>query len=283
MNRGVDSWGYLLKPLAHRYLPTKGQENMKKLAPNADNLAGSKPRPALIIVWVLTFILTGCLFALGTWQVQRLFQKTALIERIEERAYGEPQALPTDWNAIGAPSDWEYSRITLYGEFDHSAEVQVYTVTDLGPGYWALTPLQMPDGRHVIINRGFVPNDMRSPQSRPEGQTHGAVTITGLIRATETGGLFLRENDLASQRYYRRDIAQIANAKGIDNAAPFYVDADGTANPGGLPIGGKTQLKFPNNHLSYAITWFILAVMMIAAGWFVSRNLNAPNSSKEEF
>jgi surfeit locus 1 family protein len=272
-----------LKPLAHLNLPPKGQEKMTKLVPNADNLTGSKTRPAVIVVWALTIILTACLVALGTWQVQRLSQKTALIAQIEARAYGEPKALPSDWNAIGPSADWEYSRVKLSGEFDHSAEVQVYTVTDIGPGYWALTPLKMLDGRNVIINRGFVPNDMRSPQTRPGGQITGPVTITGLMRATETGGLFLRENDLASQRYYRRDIAQIAESKGINDAAPFYIDADDKANPGGLPIGGKTQLKFPNSHLSYAITWYVLAAMMIAAGWFVSRNLNASGTSKEEF
>jgi surfeit locus 1 family protein len=247
-----------------------------------DSKPSSKLRPAFLVVWMLTIALTAALVALGTWQVQRLSDKKALIAAIETRAYGTPKPLPLDWGTIGPKSDWEYTNVTMSGTFNHDAEVQVYTVTDIGPGYWVFAPLQLIDGRNVLINRGFVTAENRRPETRLQGQIAGPVTITGLMRTTETGGLFLRENDLANQRYYRRDVAQIAAAKSIKDAAPFYVDADKTANPGGLPIGGKTQLKFPNSHLSYAITWYILAVMMLAAGWFVGRNLNSPKKVKED-
>lgn len=239
-------------------------------------------RPAVLIVWMLTITLTAILIALGTWQVQRLSEKRQLIQQVESRAYGEPQPLPADWQDIGPKQNWEYSRVTVSGVFNHSAEVQVYTVSDIGPGYWVLTPLTLNDGKSVIVNRGFVKSANRDPATRLTGQVAGSVAVTGLMRSTETGGLFLRENDLASQRYYRRDIAQIAEATGVKDAAPFYVDADATPNDGDLPIGGKTQLKFPNSHLSYAITWYILAIMMLAAGWFVARNLNTPKNDKED-
>lgn len=42
------------------------------------------------------------------------------------------------------------------------------------------------------------------------------------------------------------------------------------------------MLTFPNNHLSYAVTWYILAAMVVAAGWYVLRNLNAPKSKRDE-
>ena len=40
----------------------------------------------------------------------------------------------------------------------------------------------------------------------------------------------------------------------------FFLEADGTANPGGLPVGGQTRLDIPNDHLQYAITWFLIAL-----------------------
>lgn len=246
-----------------------------KSSPNA--------RPvAVFVTWSLTAILTAILLFLGTWQVHRLSEKKELIARVESRAYGEPQPLPLNWSTLGPSDNWEYSRVTMRGRFEHEKEVQVYTVTELGPGYWVFTPLSLTSGSHVLINRGFVPNEKRDPSSRIEGQTSGEVTVTGLMRGTETAGLFLRANDIASGRYYRRDVAQIAAAKDLTNAAPFYVDADAQPNDGGYPIGGKTQLKFPNSHLSYAITWYVLAVMMVAAGWFVSRNLNSTRKAEED-
>ncbi|MGV1750894.1 SURF1 family protein [Agrobacterium sp. CG674] len=240
-------------------------------------------RPAAIAVMVMTIILTGCLLALGTWQVNRLAWKKDLVARVEERAHAAPVEAPaaSEWPALTDPAQYEYRRVKIAGTFRHQDEVQVYTVTDLGPGYWVLTPFERQDGTRVIINRGFVPTDKRAPETRPEGEIAGTVEVIGLMRAPETGGLFLRTNDPQNDRWYSRNIAQITDAKKIENAAPFYIDADATANPGGLPVGGKTMLTFPNNHLSYAVTWYILAGMVVAAGWYVMRNLNAPKARDE--
>jgi surfeit locus 1 family protein len=55
----------------------------------------------------------------------------------------------------------------------------------------------------------------------------------------------------------------MAAAAHLDGVLPFYIDADATPNPGGLPIGGQTRLELPNNHLQYAITWYALAVALV--------------------
>lgn len=240
-------------------------------------------RPAAIVVIFLTVILTGCLLALGTWQVKRLSWKLDLIARVEERAHATPVDAPAenDWATLADPAQYEYRRVRLTGTYLHQDEVQVYTVSDLGPGYWVLTPLQRDDGSLIIVNRGFVPSDKRDPSTRAEGEVTGPVDVVGLMRAPEIGGLFLRTNDPANNRWYSRNIAEITSTKSLAHAAPFYVDADATANPGGLPIGGKTMLTFPNSHLSYAITWYILAAMVVAAGWYVTRNLNAPKQRSQ--
>ncbi len=252
--------------------------DMSEIAPQNRRI-----RPAAIVVLFLTIALTGCLLALGTWQVQRLFWKLDLIERVDARAHAEPVDAPaaSEWPALGNPSDYEYRRVKLTGTLLNDREVQVYTVTDLGPGYWVMTPLRRDDGSSIIVNRGFVPSDRRDPSSRAGGEPTGNVGIVGLMRAPETGGLFLRTNDPANGRWYSRNIPQITQASGLSDVAPFYVDADATLNPGGLPVGGKTMLTFPNNHLSYAVTWYILAAMVVAAGWYVLRNLNAPKSKRD--
>lgn len=241
-------------------------------------------RPAAIVVILMTVVLSACLVALGTWQVERLAWKRELIANVEARAHAAPVDVPapTQWPQLGDGSHYEYRRVTVSGTFIHRNEVQVYTVSDVGPGYWVLTPLQLDDGALVIVNRGFVPTDKREPSTRPEGEVEGRVSVTGLMRAPETGGLFLRANDPQNNRWYSRNITEIAKARGMDRVAPFYVDADATPNPGSLPIGGKTMLTFPNNHLSYAITWYILAGMVVVAGWYVTRNLNAPKTAKTD-
>ncbi len=41
--------------------------------------------------------------------------------------------------------------------------------------------------------------------------------------------------------------------------------------PGGLPKPGKIEVKMPNNHLQYALTWFGLALALggVYVAWLV--------------
>ena len=49
-----------------------------------------------------------------------------------------------------------------------------------------------------------------------------------------------------------------------ERVLPFFLDADSTPVPGGLPKGGVTQIDLPNNHLQYVITWYGLAFALVA-------------------
>jgi surfeit locus 1 family protein len=131
-----------------------------------------------------------------------------------------------------------------------------------------MTPLELPSGASVIINRGFVPLGSKDPASRAAGQVAGGVTITGLLRMPEQAGWFAPQNDPARDAWYRRDPAEIARVLKLERAAPFTIDADATPSPGGLPEGGRTRLNFPNDHLGYALTWFGLALAL--AGVFAA-------------
>ncbi|WP_081760796.1 SURF1 family protein [Rhizobium sp. CF080] len=216
----------------------------------------------------LTLIFLG----LGTWQVQRLFWKLDLIARVDARVSATPVQAPSSqaWPGINAEDD-EYRRVTATGIFRHDEETPAQAVTDLGPGFWILTPLEQADGTSVLINRGFVPADRRDPAARADGEIEGPVKITGLIRMSEPKGAFLRSNDPANGRWYSRDVAAIAATKGLEKVAPYFIDADATPIPGGLPVGGLTVIRFRNSHLVYAVTWYLLAVMSAAAAYAIQR------------
>jgi surfeit locus 1 family protein len=211
-------------------------------------------------------ILAAMFMALGTWQVQRLFWKNALIARVDARVHAVATPAPPErgWTALKAEND-EYRRVVIEGRFRHDAETLVQAVTDLGAGFWVLTPLETADGTTVLINRGFVTTDRRDPGTRAAGEIQGDAKVTGLLRMTEPGGAFLRSNDPQQERWYSRDVAAIAAAKGLGTTAPYFIDADATANPGGFPVGGLTVIHFRNSHLVYALTWYGLALMTSAA------------------
>lgn len=235
-------------------------------------LGAGPSRSRLVLIAALS-VLMAVFIALGSWQVQRLFWKLDLIARVDARVHAEPVPAPTpaDWPGISADKD-EYRRVTAAGIFAHDRQVLVQAVTERGAGFWVMTPLVQGDHTTILINRGFVPSDRRAVSTRAEGQIAGPVRVTGLLRMPEPGGGFLRTNDPVADRWYSRDVAAIAKAKGLTNVAPYFIDADATPNPGGLPVGGLTVVGFRNSHLVYAATWFVLALMS-AAGIVVVHRL----------
>jgi surfeit locus 1 family protein len=173
------------------------------------------------------------LFAvLGTWQVQRRAWKLDLIARVEQRVHAPaaPAPGPAQWPQVTAAAD-EYRHVTATGTFLDASQTLVQAVTDLGAGYWVLTPLQAGDGSIVLVNRGFVAADDRN-RVQPGGTP--ASTVTGLLRITEPRGGFLRHNNPAANQWYSRDIQAIAAARGLSHVAPYFIDAE-AAPPGPQP------------------------------------------------
>ena len=207
------------------------------------------------------------LAALGVWQIERRAWKHELVAAVDARIHAAPVPAPgpARWDAVNARDD-AYQRVAATGTFRHDRETLVQAVTDRGPGFWVLAPLETP-GFTLLVNRGFVPNDRRDVATRAAGNVAGPVTVTGLLRVTEPGGAFLRSNDPAGGRWFSRDVTAIARARGLRNAAPYFVDADASPNPGGYPLGGLTVVRFRDHHMVYALTWFALSALSLFFAW----------------
>jgi surfeit locus 1 family protein len=225
---------------------------------------------SLIVPGLAALAVLAILIGLGTWQLQRKAWKEDLIAQIETRAYGEPgDILPeSEWLAWRADQD-EFRKVRVTGSFLHAFEAPVYGLArgerQGAPiqGYYLITPLKIGSGAIVMVNRGFVPTDLRDPSTRPESQPTGEVTITGLIRAPEARNSFTPNDDPARNQWFARDPQAMAAARNLERVAPFLIDADASPNPGGWPRGGQTPLTLPNSHLQYVITWYGLALTLI--------------------
>jgi surfeit locus 1 family protein len=221
--------------------------------------------PALLVFAVL--------IALGIWQIERKASKEALIAVLTERVAAPPQALPAakDWTTLNRASD-EYRRVKLTASFDNASEALVFAAATAfrpdvtNPGDWVFTPARLNDGRLIVVNRGFVPDTRRDPKSRPQGQIAEPIEITGALRWPDERQWFTPSDDPARNLWFTRDPAGIAAAKGLDPkmVAPFYVEQEAPAPPGGLPQPGKLVIVLPDNHLQYALTWFGLAAVLAA-------------------
>ncbi len=213
------------------------------------------------ILWLSVFAAGAflVLLGLGTWQVQRLFWKEGLIAERHAAVTAPPVDLPL---SLEAARPLEYHRVRVTGRLANDRELYLGATSPNGhPGYQVITPLRRADGSSILVNRGFIPQERKAPDSRAAGELDGEVTVTGLLRLPPAGKphWFIPANSPERNYWIYVDVPAMAAAAHVDRVLPFYVDADATPNPGGLPIGGQTPIELPNDHLQYAITWYALA------------------------
>jgi len=214
---------------------------------------------------VTAAIMTALLIGLGVWQIERLHWKLDLIATMNRKMHAAP--VPVDGTG-GTSFAWvpqnDYARVSLDGRFDNAKEAYLFTTGPEGtPVYHVLTPFTTDAGHIYLVDRGMVPLDKRDPASRAEGQIEGKTHVIGIWRTPDGPGLFTPAPDLAHRVWYAREVNAIAGSDHVRLAAPVVIETDSAPNPGGWPKGGQTVVDLPNNHLSYAITWFGLAAGMI--------------------
>lgn len=233
-----------------------------------DQAAATRP-PAPRRRWRVAFAgllaVAFCGFvALGVWQLQRMAWKHDLIARVDARIHAAAVPAPrrAQWPAVTDAAD-SYRRVSVSGRFVPGSETRTQAVTELGGGFWLLQPLHTDSGDYVLVNRGFVPiGGTASPA--PERR----VVVQGLLRISEPEGGFLRHNVPAQDRWYSRDVAAIARSQGLpaERVAPFFIDADRDPAVREWPRGGMTVVAFRDSHLSYALTWFGMALLTLVGG-----------------
>ncbi|WP_432431659.1 SURF1 family protein [Rhizobium leguminosarum] len=234
------------------------------------------PRRRLpVITGILVLIALAILISLGTWQVERLHWKEGLLADIAARQVAAPVPL-ADIEAMAATGgDIEYRKVTATGRYINNKERHFFATWRGQTGFYVYTPLELADGRALLVNRGFVPYENKEPEMRMQGQLTDQQTVTGLAREKLPGkpSWVVPDNDVAKNIFYWKDLDVMAESVGLEKARviPFFVDADSTPNPAGLPIGGVTQVDLPNDHLQYALTWYGLAAVLVAVvaiSWF---------------
>ena len=197
------------------------------------------------------------LLGLGTWQMERLRWKEALLADITRLAEATPVAAAESTSNLP-----EYTPVHVEGIFQHDRELLLIPRTRAGvAGAHVLTPLVRPDGQAILVNRGFVPVEFQPAATRRGGNPSGPVRVEGLLRHQHPPGPFVPDNDPASGVWYSIDLAAMAQVTGLE-LAHYVLDADTAHNPGGWPEGGQTNVAIRNTHLEYALTWYGLAAVL---------------------
>jgi len=242
------------------------------------NPPARKPRVAGFALF--TLFLTAVFVALGLWQLQRRTAKHALVAALTERLAEAPIALPppSQWAALNPARD-EFRRVSFTATYAALPDAMVYSSGSAvrkdasGPGTWAFLPARLPGGETVVIDAGFVENTMqdRGVEDRAVKKlvTGQPVALTGYLRFPELPGWLTPAENRAKRLWFVRDHPAIASALGWGTVAPFYVDLEKPVPENGIPRPGPLDVHLKDDHLQYAVTWFMLAgaVLIAFAVW----------------
>lgn len=215
--------------------------------------------PTLISLPILVLSLT-----LGVWQMERREWKRDILDRMAANQAAAP--LPLDELLKGDPLRHEYGRVKVAGSFLHDKEFHLAARSLKNKvGLQLVTAFKTDDGKVVLFDRGWIPSEKKEPAKRAEGQVPGRVELTGIVRRNQERRQFAPENAPDKNVWFHVDVPlmrRMAGAPSDPKLDAFFLDADAAPNPGGVPIGGQTRLDIPNDHLQYAITWFLIALAM---------------------
>lgn len=219
-----------------------------------------------MIVLVVTFVNAGL------WQLRRLDQRRQYNAEIEKNMATPVTPLG---NVLGTSATFPgvteqlNRRVRVTGRYLIDEEIIITgQANNSVPGVWVVTPLLVPDGRVLLVNRGWIPSTgaITKPQvdARPPS---GVVTVTGLISETQTAiaGESPERNAARQQSFVRIDIRRIQK-QFSQKLVPAFLLRTGQQpkDPGPVvPAALDPPDLSEGPHLGYAFQWFSFAGLAI--------------------
>ena len=234
------------------------------------NIGKFNPDKKAVFLAVAGFLV---LVGLGTWQLQRLESKTQMLAQIESQMARPAVPLPEE---IANPEEWEYRRVTMAGVFLHDHEFLIGPRTlDGKNGYHMLVPFHRASGGIVFVNRGWVANDVMDQVDRPGS----IMRVEGVVQVPKKSS-FTPDNDPAKGNWYWADIPAMMGKAGLKEASAIVVNiSEGV--PGVYPVGGKLRVDIANNHLQYAIFWYVMALVLVGVFFIRFRQPEGKNDAAD--
>jgi surfeit locus 1 family protein len=217
--------------------------------------------PVSLTVFTIFSILIFLL--LGFWQLERLEEKNSLIQRLTQRLNTPAIDIKTVLNDSRDLEEFGGWRpVKLAGTWDLDRNIILEARTHQGkPGVHVVTPFHLDFGPTVLVNRGWFPDESRNAGSL-KNLPKGLVKLSGILRVREKRGVFSPDNHLEKEEWHTLDVPEISRHLGLALAVPFFVVASEKIGEGQPSLAVP---NLPNNHLSYAISWYALALAILVA------------------
>lgn len=218
--------------------------------------------PRMTLTLLAGLAATALLVGLGVWQLQRLAWKEAILADIEARIAAEPVPLP----AAPDPAADRYLPVRVAGTTGADEILVQASLKLVGPGFRVIAPFETEGGRRLLLDRGFVPLAARDTPRPPL-----AMTVTGNLHWPDEVDGFTPDPDPQRGMWFARDVAGMAAHLGTEPLL-LVARASDPADPAVTPMP-VTADGIPNNHLGYAVQWFLIAAVCAIMTLFLLRSM----------
>lgn len=217
-------------------------------------------RRSILVPLIFGIVGTAILMSLGLWQLRRMEWKNAMLSEIQAGIDAAPVPLPL----VPDPS-MKYLPVVLSGRTTGQEILVLSGTRESGGGYNVVSGFVTEDGRRIMVDRGFVTQDQRRDPRPPV-----ALDVVGNLHWPQEKNGSTPEPDLAAGIWFARDVPAMAEA--LQSAPVLVVAAAIGGNPQGVQPIPVAIAGIPNNHLSYAVQWFLFAATCAGmTAWLIWR------------
>lgn len=218
-------------------------------------------RPRWVILTLLVLLAVGVFIRLGFWQLERLAERRARNAQIQTQSSLPPLDLNQHLPAPADLAQMEYRMVTATGVFDPAGEVLLSNQPWQGRlGVHLLTPLRLEDGQTLLVDRGWIPYEERDAQARQKYAQPGTVTVTAMLRASQS---IRGQGQNAPGAFTQVNIDLIRQSTGQELLPLYAVQAPNpaTSSP---PYRVLPEVELTEGpHLGYALQWFFFALVLV--------------------
>ena len=222
-----------------------------------------KPKFVPLVSFVIALLI---LLSLSLWQVKRLVWKTNLIEQRVSNFEGEPKNLFD----IKKPDENEFKKVFIEGQLLNNFEFFMPALSKNGNnGFHIIVPMEVEKKKFILFDTGWVPLAKKEKNKRLNNLIKEKKIFTAVIRLPGRKGYFQPDNDNIKNFWFFVEPKLMEETISMKLENRFYLEAVDNG-PNGYPLGNQTRIYLRNNHLQYAITWFLIALSLIGVFIFAS-------------
>ena len=187
--------------------------------------------------------------SLGTWQVFRLDLKNNLISNLENN-------LKKNFVSFNIDIDHEYTKVLLKKK-DLKSKIFLYHLNKGEIGFKVIVPYEVNSSLIVLVDKGWVRKDKIN---LIKNTLLNDDVIVGYTKKITKKNLFTPNNNIKEDFLYSIDVDSLKKSLN-KNIYPLLIIQTSKINKDIIP--NEYEVRIPNNHLQYAITWYGLAIVTI--------------------